>query len=107
MMILQQLKELRGSFKMKFETDKNIITCKVEELGAMATYLAWDSATKEQYILIKKFDEAIVLQKASNCDELVTLGIGLDKEVNVIGKVWNMDILNIKTSDDIKVRGRL
>ena len=91
---------------MKFETDKNIITTKVEYLEPMSTYLIWDAESKEQALLIKKFDEAIILQKASNCDELCTLGCGLDDEVNVIGKVNNMDITNIKTTIPVDKRGR-
>ncbi len=81
--------EIRTSYKIK--------RMKIGSLEMMKAFIIYDDKTHENLVLIKLMDRtAIVLQKASNCPDLCILKMSTEDEVNVIGKIDDFDIINVK-----------
>ena len=81
---------------MEIKTKKAIQRKKVSELEIMTTYLIYDTETGQSKLLIVNANkEGIILQRASNENSLITLGVGIDDEVNIVGKINDMTIIDV------------
>ena len=82
---------------MEIKTRKIIEKKKIAELDMMSVYLIYDHETGQSNLLIVDINRhGIILQRASNENSLVVLGANKDTEVDVIGKVNDMTIIDVE-----------
>ena len=81
---------------MEIRTKKTIEKKKISNLDMMCAYLIYDTETGESNILIVDVHKnGLIIQNASNERSLIVLGANKNTEYNIIGKINNMDIINI------------
>lgn len=84
---------------MEIRTKYSITRKKISDLQIMKAYIIYDEKTHDNcMIIIDTNHEAIILQKHSNENSLCILKMAKFTEVNVIGEVNDLDIVNISYS---------
>jgi hypothetical protein len=86
---------------MEIRTKHTIDRRLVGDLEMCSVYLIFDEETHDnQLIITDTHKEATVLQKCSNDPALCVLRMGKDREVNVIGKVYDFNIVDVQMVKD-------
>ena len=73
---------------------------KVADLAMMELSLCYNNETNDYEIFIRRPQgDALIIQNASNCREVIVLQCDKDKEVLFAGEISNMDLVNVSLSN--------
>jgi hypothetical protein len=86
---------------MEIKTKHSITKKKIKELPLMTLCLCLDDETKENIIIIRNVDDTgTIISTASNCREPIVLKASENEEVLFIGKIVDLDIVNIELENE-------
>lgn len=85
---------------MEIRTKNKLRKMKVADLAMMELSLCYNNETNDYEIFIRRPQgDALIIQNASNCREVIVLQCDKDKEVLFAGEISNMDLVNVSLSN--------